>query len=200
MMRGATLPRRAVKAFRSAGATEEMIASARLIYGSLPNEPPGRPRMYKTPKEADHAYYERHRDRIIKLEANRRKNRKNKAPEPEEEARERRIAQLVEAALPLHFLTLAEARAIHFSTSSEKSFPKLAGKYREAQVGNRAFSLSAATRSRAAPVAGKCGIAASERLRRRNKLWKLPRWARNCIGFLTSFASSSCRGLRGMLN
>jgi hypothetical protein len=87
-----------------------------------------------------------------------------------------------------------------FSTSSEKSFPKLAGKYREAQVGNRAFSLSAATRSRAAPVAGKCGIAASERLRRRNKLWKLPRWARNCIGFLTSFASSSCRGLRGMLN
>jgi IS5 family transposase len=33
-----------------------------------------------------------------------------------------------------------------------------------------------------------------------NKLWKLPRWARNCIGFLTSFASSSCRGLRGTLN
>jgi hypothetical protein len=58
----------AVKAFRSAGATEEMIAKARLIYGSLPSEPRGRPRMYKTPKEADHAYYERHRDRIIKLE------------------------------------------------------------------------------------------------------------------------------------
>jgi hypothetical protein len=37
--------------------------------------------MYQTAKEADHAYYARHRDRIIKLEANRRKNRKNKAPE-----------------------------------------------------------------------------------------------------------------------
>ena len=63
-MGGATLPRRAVKAFRSAGATEEMIASARLIYGSLPNEPPGRPRIYKNGKEADHAFYMRHRDRF----------------------------------------------------------------------------------------------------------------------------------------
>jgi hypothetical protein len=63
-MGGASLPRRAVKAFRSAGATEEMIASARLIYGSLPNEPPGRPRKYKNGKEADHAFYMRHRDRF----------------------------------------------------------------------------------------------------------------------------------------
>jgi hypothetical protein len=38
--------------------------------------------MYKTPKEADRAYYLRHRDRIIKTEANRRKNRK-KPPELE---------------------------------------------------------------------------------------------------------------------
>jgi hypothetical protein len=75
-MGGGSLPRKAVKAFRSAGATEEMIASARLIFASLPREAPGRPRMYKNCKEADHAYYERHRDRIIKLEANRRKNRK----------------------------------------------------------------------------------------------------------------------------
>jgi hypothetical protein len=56
-MGGATLPRRAVKAFRSAGATEEMIASARLIFGSLAREPPGRPRIYKNAKEADHAFY-----------------------------------------------------------------------------------------------------------------------------------------------
>jgi hypothetical protein len=41
-MGGASLPRKVVKAFRSAGATEEMIASARLIFGSLPCEPPGR--------------------------------------------------------------------------------------------------------------------------------------------------------------
>ena len=61
------MPRRAVKAFRSAGATEEMIASARLIYGSLPNEPPGRPRKYKNGKEADHAFYMRHRDRFRKM-------------------------------------------------------------------------------------------------------------------------------------
>jgi hypothetical protein len=40
-----------------------MIASARLIYGSLPNEPPGRQRIYKTAKEADHAFYIRKRDR-----------------------------------------------------------------------------------------------------------------------------------------
>jgi hypothetical protein len=51
-------------AFRSAGATEEMIAAARLIFGSLPREPPGRPRMYKNAKEADHAFYMRHRDRF----------------------------------------------------------------------------------------------------------------------------------------
>jgi hypothetical protein len=53
-----------VIAFRNAGVTEEIIAVARLIYGSLPNEPPGRPRMYKNGKEADHAYYMRHRDRF----------------------------------------------------------------------------------------------------------------------------------------
>jgi hypothetical protein len=58
------LPRRAVKAFRSAGATEEMIASARFIFGSLPREPPGRPRKYKNGKEADHAFYIRKRDRL----------------------------------------------------------------------------------------------------------------------------------------
>jgi hypothetical protein len=40
-----------------------MIASARLIFGSLPREPPGRPRIYKNSKEADHAYYIRKRDR-----------------------------------------------------------------------------------------------------------------------------------------
>jgi hypothetical protein len=73
------LPRKAVMAFRSAGATEEMIASARLIYGSLPNEPPGRPRMYKTAKEADHAYYMRHRDRFRR----KREISPNKAPPPE---------------------------------------------------------------------------------------------------------------------
>ena len=60
----ASLPRRAATAFRNVGATEEMIAAARLIYGSLPNEPRGRQRIYKTAKEADHAFYMRHRDRF----------------------------------------------------------------------------------------------------------------------------------------
>jgi hypothetical protein len=64
LMGGASLPRKVVTAFRSAGATEEMIASARLIFGSLPSEPPGRPRMYKNSKEADHAFYIRNRDRL----------------------------------------------------------------------------------------------------------------------------------------
>jgi hypothetical protein len=63
LMGGASLPRRAVTAFRSAGATEEMIARARLIFGSLPREAAGRPRMYKNRKEADHAFYVRKRDR-----------------------------------------------------------------------------------------------------------------------------------------
>jgi hypothetical protein len=88
------LPRRAAIAFRNAGATEEMIAAARLIYGSLPNEPPGRPRMYKNAKEADHAFYMRHRDRIIKLEANRRKRKNGEAT---------------------HALSLEEVKAIHAS-------------------------------------------------------------------------------------
>jgi hypothetical protein len=74
MMRVAYLPRKAVAAFRSAGATEEMIAGARLIYGSLPNEPPGRQRMYKTAKEADHAFYIRKRDKRRKMLANTKKN------------------------------------------------------------------------------------------------------------------------------
>jgi hypothetical protein len=64
----------AVKAFRSAGATEEMIAKARLIFGSLPSEPPGRPRMYKNAKEADHAFYMRHRDRFREMREISRKN------------------------------------------------------------------------------------------------------------------------------
>jgi hypothetical protein len=68
-MGGATLPRKAVMAFRSAGATEEMIAGARLIFGSLPREAPGRPRMYKNSKEADHAYYIRNRDRLREMRA-----------------------------------------------------------------------------------------------------------------------------------
>jgi hypothetical protein len=74
------LPRRAVKAFRSAGATEEMIEVARLMYGSLANEPPGRPRKYKTGKEARHAYYMRHRGRLLKLQAIRNKKQKADAP------------------------------------------------------------------------------------------------------------------------
>jgi hypothetical protein len=37
---------------------------ARLIFGSLAREPPGRPRIYKNGKEADHAFYMRHRDRF----------------------------------------------------------------------------------------------------------------------------------------
>jgi hypothetical protein len=64
LMGGGSLPRKVVTAFRSAGATEEMIASARLIFGSLPREAPGRPRMYQNSKEADHAFYMRHRDRF----------------------------------------------------------------------------------------------------------------------------------------
>jgi hypothetical protein len=68
------LPRKAVMAFRSAGATEEMIAKARLIYGSLPREPPGRPRIYKNAKEADHAFYMRHRDRFREKREISRKN------------------------------------------------------------------------------------------------------------------------------
>jgi hypothetical protein len=44
-----------------------MIARARLIFGSLPREAPGRPRMYKNSKEADHAFYMRHRDRFRKM-------------------------------------------------------------------------------------------------------------------------------------
>jgi hypothetical protein len=58
---------KAITAFRNAGATEEMIASARLIFGSLPREAPGRPRMYKKSKEANHAFYIRHRDRHRKM-------------------------------------------------------------------------------------------------------------------------------------
>ena len=33
------------------------------FFGSLPREAPGRPRIYKNNKEADHAYYIRNRDR-----------------------------------------------------------------------------------------------------------------------------------------
>jgi hypothetical protein len=120
-MGGATLPRKAAKAFRSAGATEEIIAAARLIYGSLPNEPRGRPRLYKTGKEADHAFYMRHRDRFRRKRVISPNN-----AESEEAARERRIAQLVEAALPpraevpngedTHVLTLEEVKAIHPAT------------------------------------------------------------------------------------
>jgi hypothetical protein len=62
-MTTATLPQKAIKAFRSAGATEEMMEAARLIFGSLPREAPGRPRMYKNSKEADHAYYVRKKAR-----------------------------------------------------------------------------------------------------------------------------------------
>jgi hypothetical protein len=79
LMGGASLPRKAITAFRSAGATEEMIAGARLIFGSLPPEAPGRPRMYKNRKEADHAFYIRKRDRHRKMRA----ISSNKAPPPE---------------------------------------------------------------------------------------------------------------------
>jgi hypothetical protein len=51
------------------------------------------PRMYKTPKEADRAYYMRHRERFRRKREIAKKN-------AAEEARERRITQLVEAALP----------------------------------------------------------------------------------------------------
>ena len=60
----------------------------------MPREPPGRPRIYKNAKEADHAFYMRHRDRL------RRKRVISPNKAESEEARERRIAQLVEAALP----------------------------------------------------------------------------------------------------
>jgi hypothetical protein len=65
-MGGATLPRKVVKAFRSAGATEEMIATAVLLFSTLPREQSGRARLYKTPKEADRAWYVRHKDRLKK--------------------------------------------------------------------------------------------------------------------------------------
>ena len=45
-----------VAALRKAGATEEVIANARKMLGSLPRGPVGRPRIYKNRKEADHAY------------------------------------------------------------------------------------------------------------------------------------------------
>jgi hypothetical protein len=96
-MGGASLPRKAVAAFRSAGATDEMIEAARCIYVTLPRDTPGRSRKYKTPNEANHAYYWRHRDRILKLEAIRRK-RKKRALESDE---------------PTHALTLEEVKAIH---------------------------------------------------------------------------------------
>jgi hypothetical protein len=78
--RGASLPRKAIKAFQGAGATEEMVAAACLPFASLPREAPGRPRKYKNRKEATHAYYMRHRDRLRKMEAIRRKKKARKAP------------------------------------------------------------------------------------------------------------------------
>jgi hypothetical protein len=103
-----------VKAFRNAGATEEMIAGARLIYGSLPSEPRGRTRIHKTPKEANHAYYWRHRDRILKTEANRRKNRKHRAFDEEDRRNARAPAEITNGE-DTHVLTLDEAKAIHTS-------------------------------------------------------------------------------------
>jgi hypothetical protein len=44
-----------------------MVAAACLLFASLPREAPGRPRMYKNSKEADHAYYVRNRDRLRKM-------------------------------------------------------------------------------------------------------------------------------------
>jgi hypothetical protein len=55
-------------------------------------EAPGRPRKHKTDKDANHAYYMRHRDRILKMEAIRRRNKK---------------------AQDTHVLSLEEAKAIH---------------------------------------------------------------------------------------
>jgi hypothetical protein len=68
-MGGASLPQKVITAFRSAGATEEMIARAGLVFASLPREAPGRPRKYRNSKEADHAYYVRKRDRLREMQA-----------------------------------------------------------------------------------------------------------------------------------
>jgi hypothetical protein len=94
MMGGASLPGRAAIAFRNAGATEEMVARARLIYGSLPSEPPGRPRKYKNAKEADHAFYMRHRDRF-------------------RQKREISLKKQASNGEALHALTVEEVKAIH---------------------------------------------------------------------------------------
>jgi hypothetical protein len=80
-----------------AGATEEMVAAACLLFGSLPREAPGRPRKYKNGKEARHAYYVRHRDRLKKNGGISSK----KAPNGED----------------THVLTLDEVKAIHAPVS-----------------------------------------------------------------------------------
>jgi hypothetical protein len=71
-----------------------MIAGARLVFASLPREAPGRPRKYKNSKEADHAYYMRHRDRLRRKRVI---SPKKQAPNGED----------------THALTLEEAKAIH---------------------------------------------------------------------------------------
>jgi hypothetical protein len=111
-IRGATLPRKVVKAFRSAGAsagaTEEMIAGACLILGSFPSGPVGRPRNYKNRAEPDRAY---------KLRKKEREKTRISTPECEE------------TRISTHALSLDEIKAIHATPDpvGRAAVPQLAG-------------------------------------------------------------------------
>jgi hypothetical protein len=116
MMGGAKLAPKVIAAFRSAGATEEMIAGATQIVVAMGHGSPGRPRKYKNRAERDRAYklrkQERDKPRISTPE---RDETRISTPDPMKDMAVA-IAETIVAALPqvepsaLHVLLVNAAR------------------------------------------------------------------------------------------